>query len=752
MTRLSRTPRRALTERLARSSARRPWLTLGVWAGVVALGVVAVVFFMDGLSASDAFLNNPESERASALMSERMPGADADTEIVVIRSADKTVDDPDFQAAVQDLQRSIVALGSGNVTEVLTYYDALAAQQGEVTAALVSADRLTTIMPVTLSGDALEASERVAPVYDLVQEAAIRLEPVGFTIDITGTATWEHEAHPLASSDLKRGEAIGMPIALVVLVVVFGALVAAGVPFVLAIAAIVVALALTALLAQGMDISIFAANVVTMMGLAVGIDYTLFILSRFREERAAGRSVDDAIGRSAATASRAVLFSGMTVMLALVGMLMIPFSIFVSMGIGMMLVVLAAVAAALTLLPAMLALLGDRVNALRIPWRNAQHAPSSEGAWGRSARTLMRRPLLTLVVGAGILVALLVPALGLQRGETGPGDMPTHLSARQAYDMLAEDFSAGLTSPLLIALDGDQNDPAVQQALLRLGAAATADGRFQVIGYEKSPTGDLGVLKVVLTSSATDNGSDSQAVLDLRGTIIPDSLGDAPLTALVGGGPAQFADMLAIVDLMTPIVFAVVLLLSFVLLLVVFRSVVISATAVLMNLLSVGAAYGVLTLVFQRGWGADLLGFQQTPRITSWVPLLLFCVLFGLSMDYQVFLLSRIREHYDRTGDTRESVVFGISSTSGLITGAALIMVAVFGGMASGEFVVFQQIGFGLAVAVALDVTVVRTLVMPATMALLGKWNWYLPRWLAWLPGVELEKQTPTLDSGSGAA
>jgi RND superfamily putative drug exporter len=448
-----------------------------------------------------------------------------------------------------------------------------------------------------------------------------------------------------------------------------------------------------------------------MMGLAVGIDYTLFILSRFREERATGRSVDDAIARSAATASRAVLFSGVTVMLALIGMLMIPFSIFVSMGVGMILVVLAAVVAALTLLPAVLSLLGYRVDRLRVPWRGARRGPAVEGVWGRTARALMRRPIITLVVGAGILVALLVPALDLQRGETGAGDMPSYLSARQAYDMLAEDFSAGLTSPLLVALEGDQNDAEVQQAVARLGAAATADGRFQVIDYETSATGDLGVLRLVLTDAATDGGSDNQAVLDLRHTIIPEAVGEAPLKALVGGGPAQFADMLAIVDLMTPIVFAVVLVLSFVLLLVVFRSVVISATAVVMNLLSVGAAYGMLTLVFQRGVGAELLGFQQTPRITTWVPLLLFCVLFGLSMDYQVFLLSRIREHYDRTGDTRESVVFGISSTSGLITGAALIMVAVFGGMASGDFVVFQQIGFGLAVAIALDVTVVHDLV-----------------------------------------
>jgi RND superfamily putative drug exporter len=684
-------------------------------------------------------VNNPESKRADEAIAKHLPGATADTEIIVVRSSKGTVDDTAMKTAVQGLQREILALGAEDVTGALTYYDVVNAEGAEAAETLVSADRRTTIIPVTLSGDGADADQHVQPVYDLVTAAATELAPAGLTLAITGNATWELEAQPVASSDLKRGELIGIPIALVVLVFVFGALVAAGVPFALSLASIIVALAIISLLGQVFSLSVFATNVVTMLGLAVGIDYTLFIMSRFREERAAGLSVIDAVGRSAATASRAVLFSGITVVLALTGMLMIPFSIFVSMGVGMIIVVLGAVVAALTLLPALLALLGDRVNALPVPFRRPRVASAMTGPWGRMARALMRRPVLPLLLGAAILVALAIPALGLERGESGAADLPEGLLARQGYDMLSEDFSAGLVSPLLLALEGDQQNPQVQAAIGRLGEAASADGRFQVTGYKTSAAGDFGLLELALVGEATGPSAESQTVADLRTVIVPEAVADAPLTVLVGGGPAQFADMLKIVDSMTPVVFAVVLSLSFVLLLLVFRSLVIAVTAVLMNLLSVGASYGLLTLVFQHGIGAGLFGFQQTPRITTWVPLLLFCVLFGLSMDYQVFLLSRVREHYDRTGDTREAVVFGISSTAGIITGAALIMVAVFGGMASGQLVMFQQIGFGLGVAIALDATVVRILVMPSTMAVLGRWNWYLPRWLAWLPGVSLE-------------
>ena len=492
--------------------------------------------------------------------------------------------------------------------------------------------------------------------------------------------------------------------------------------------------------------SVFAVNVITMMGLAVGIDYSLFIVSRFREELHGGGDVIEAVGRTAATASRAVLFSGLTVVLALAGMLLVPFSVFTSMAVGSILVVVAAVAAALTLLPAALALLGRRVDALRLPrWLRRSNACNARARfWEKTARLVMAHRVRALVLSGGVLVLLAAPALMMDNRVLGVAGTPERLGTHRGYDILAREFSAGLTSPILVAIDGRLTDAPVARAVERLRQAAAADGRFAVTGLEVAPGGDFALLQLATDDEASSDGAGA-AVHDLRRRLIPRAFHGVPARVLVGGGPALFADMMVIVDRFTPIVLAAVLSLSFVLLLLAFRSLVIALKAVLMNLLSVGAAYGLLVLVFQKGWGVRLLGFQQVDQIESFVPLLLFCILFGLSMDYHVFLLSRIRERYDACGDTGEAVAFGLSSTAGIITGAALIMVAVFAGLASGEMVMFQQIGFGLAVAIALDATLVRTVVVPSTMALLGDWNWYLPRWLEWLPHV-------TLDEGAGAA
>jgi RND superfamily putative drug exporter len=399
------------------------------------------------------------------------------------------------------------------------------------------------------------------------------------------------------------------------------------------------------------------------------------------------------------------------------------------------------------------------VNALRLPVgrlarrsrtkpdaQGGAPAPQTGGFWARTAGVIMRRPVVSLVIGAGILALLAAPGLSMQRGESGIAGLPAHLGTRRGYEILVAEFSAGMTSPILVAVDGDLADPRVAAAVEKLKTAALADGRFSLAGFEGSDDGDFGLLKLAVDTDGTGAAA-AQAVRDLRADVIPAAVDGEPVRVLVGGGPAMFADMIDLVDLYTPIVIAAVLLLSCILLLVAFRSLVIAVTAVLMNLLSVGAAFGLLTLVFQKGVGAGLLGFHQTEVIESWVPLLLFCILFGLSMDYQVFLLSRIRERYDQRGDTSEAVAFGIQSTAGIITGAALIMVAVFAGLAAGEMVMFQEIGFGLAVAVALDATLVRVVVVPSTMALLGRWNWYLPKWLQWLPHVSLDEGTP----GDGA-
>ena len=509
-----------------------------------------------------------------------------------------------------------------------------------------------------------EVDEHMARLYDIVSGADGR---DGFTVVLTGTGAWERDASEVAESDLRRGEAIGIPIALVILVIVFASVVAALVPLALGVVAIIVGAALTALLGEGFMVSVFALNIVMMMGLAVGIDYTLFILSRFREELAAGRAVPDAVGRSAATASRAVLFSGMTVVIALCGMLVVPFTIFTSLGAGAILVVAAAVAAALTLLPAVLAPAGpprERAAAAARPAGAARsrggrdRSPAAQpgspaafggGFWTRTASAIMRRPVVSLAAGAGILLLLAAPGLDMRRGESGITGLPEDLGTRRGYEILAAEFSSGLTSPILVAVDGDLRDPRVAAALEKLRAEVQADGRFSVTGFERSDEGKLGVLSLAVDADGTGAAA-AQAVRELRSDLIPAATAGAPVRVLVGGGPAQFADMIDLIDLYTPIVIAVVLLLSCLLLLVAFRSLVIAVKAVFMNLLSVGAAYGLLTLVFQQGVGAGIFGFQETGVVESWVPLLLFCILFGLSMDYQVFLLSRIRERYDQRG------------------------------------------------------------------------------------------------------
>jgi RND superfamily putative drug exporter len=339
----------------------------------------------------------------------------------------------------------------------------------------------------------------------------------------------------------------------------------------------------------------------------------------------------------------------------------------------------------------------------------------------------------------------------MERGIPGVEQLPDSMSAKRAFLAVQRDFSVGLSSPILITVEGDADDPEVAAALERLTRVVETDGRFELLSTEESAGGGVTLLKAAINEDATSDAA-MQSVRELREELVPQAVAGAPVTAMVGGVPGLYTDATDMIDVYTPVVIGVVLMLSFVLLLFAFRSLVIAVKAILMNLLSVGAAFGVITLIFQEGHLTGLLGFQQVPSIAAWLPLMMFCVLFGLSMDYHVFLLSRVREEYDRSGDTSRAVVFGLSSTAGLITGAALIMVAVFGGVAAGDLTMFQQLGVGLAVAVALDATVVRVVVVPSAMAILGTWNWYLPRWLEWLPRVSVEARDDATSGSSVSA
>ena len=720
------------TERLAVMSARRPWLIVGTWVVLFLVSGFLIMKLLGNALTTDADITtNPESKQARALIEERLHGPQRDNEIVVVESQEATVDDPAYKRLVEGLYQDITALGPEVVAGGTNYY-----QSADET--LVSNDRHITILPFAMAGTLDDASDNVDQVIDVVDSA----EGNGFSLLIAGNASMGKDFEKASQQDLQTGEMFGIPIALIILALVFGAIAASVIPIVLALLAIVLAVGATAVLGVQFEFSFFVTNVITMIGLAVGIDYSLFAISRFREERARGLDKMDAIARTGATASRTVFFSGMTVVIALLGMLIVPQTIFRSIAAGSVLVAIMAVAASLTLLPAVLSLLGDGVNWGRIPLIQRGQAHFNEeqpgGFWDRLARGVMRHPLLSFAAASGILVAAAIPYFNINTGFSGVSAMPDSLQSKQAFLVLDREFSAGLIAPAQVVIDGDVNSPEVQQAVQRFEAIIGGDPDFGELSYEANEAGDLALLEVPVAGDPNSGGAED-AVQRLRDDYVPQAFDGAPARVLVGGDIASNLDGFAMLARYTPIVFAFVLGLSFILLLVVFRSIVVPIKAVIMNLLSVGAAYGLLVLVTQEGVGAELFGFQQVESIEAWLPIFLFAILFGLSMDYHVFLLSRIRERYDQTHDNTDAVVFGVRSTGRLITGAALIMVAVFGGFAAGDLVMFQEMGFGAGVAVLIDATIVRSILVPASMKLLGDWNWYLPRWLSWLPDVRVE-------------
>jgi putative drug exporter of the RND superfamily len=718
------------TERWARSAAMRPKRTLAAWITALIVGAGLGMALLGGALTTEGNLTgSPDSKQASDLIKQRLGREEPLRDMVIVRSTSETASDPRFRAFVDRLHAQLVSLGAGTVRVAPSYYQSH-------DASLVSRDGHTTLIPIRVAGKMATAHEHVGPVLDVVGRAN---GDQGFRVLATGDATIGRDYMEVSDSDLRRGEGIGIPAALVILVLVFGALVAAFVPVIMAVFAIILAIALVAVVGHAMPLSYYAINMLTFMGLAVGIDYSLFIVSRYREERARGRDKVDAIAASGATASRAVLFSGMTVVLALVGMLIVPTQVFISLAVGAILVVLVAVIAALTLLPALLSLLGDRINAVRIPFlRQIGRDDGQHGMWGRVVRFVMRRPASSLVLGVSVLLLAAIPALDLHTGSAGISTLPNNLQSKQGFLILNRDFSAGDVSPGEIVIDGQITSPAVHAAITKLTAELKTDQRFGRPQLETHPRQSLAILTVPIAGDPSGKTA-LASVHALRDTYIPRAFEATDAHVVVGGAAAINVDYFAVTDHYLPIVFALVLGLSFILLLVAFRSIVVPLTSIAMNLLSVGAAYGLLVLVTQKGYLTGVFGFQRVDTVEAWVPLFLFSVLFGLSMDYQVFLLSRIRERYDATGAARESVAYGIGSTARLITGAALIMVVVFAGFASGELVMFQQMGFGLAVAILLDATLVRTILMPATMELLGDWNWYLPRFLEWLPTLSVE-------------
>ncbi len=723
----------AMTERLARACAGHAWVTLAAWLLVLLASVVALAFVLTGFSTEGEPTNDPQSGRADDRYARAFERSSepAVTDVVVVRSEDATVADPRFRQFVVRLEGTIKA-ESPRIT-ARSYYDTRSSR-------LISSDRHASAVLLSVPDDDLADG--------VIGEVERADAAEAFSVAVTGERTRNHDFNELSERDLQHGELqFGLPAALIVLLLVFGAVVAGVIPLVMAIFAIVAAMGLVALISQAFELSVFTVNMLTGMGLALGIDYSLFVISRYREERGYGRDPLGAISAAGATASRAVLFSGSAFVIAMFGMLLVPNTIMRSLAAGAILVGITSVAAALTLLPALLGLTRDRVDALRLPvvGRKSYERTNPEGRfWGAAVDRVLRRPALSLALAVGFLLLVAAPVLGMNIGAQGVATLPDDLASKRGFLALERSFPEETADPVHVLVAG-ASSPDVTPALAQLRVRLAADPRFAAPQVRRG-SGGIADLVVPVHGDPTGDGT-MAAVRDLREHLAPDAFAGTPADPLVGGTTSENIDYVDSVTDPAPLVIAFVLGLTFVLLTVAFRSIMVALTAVALNLLSVGAAYGLLVLVFQHGVGTGMLGFEHVETIEAWVPLFLFSVLFGLSLDYQVFLLSRVRERYDATADTRVAVRWGVASTARIITGAALIIIMVFSGFARGDLVMFQQMGFGVAAALLLDATIVRSVLLPSVMALLGERNWYLPRWLEWIPRLEVEgravKATP---------
>ena len=583
--------------------------------------------------------------------------------------------------------------------------------------------------------------QAVAPALRAV--AAVAARHPGLLVAEAGDASTDRAGNALISHDFRQAEVTSVPVTLILLAGVFGALIAAGIPLLLAATAVITAVSLLAIPGQWLPVGSSTSEVVLIIGMAVGIDYSLFYLRREREERARGASTTEALRRAAATSGRAIVVSGLTVMIALGGLFLTGYSVFTGVAIGTIAVVGVAVAGSLTVLPALLAWLGPWADRGRIPFLGRRRtAARPSRLWAALARRVVRHPAAWGSVAALAMLALAAPGLGLRLGNPPDGGFSAKVPVVATLDRIDRAFP-GHPAPAEVVVTGhDLGGVAVRRALSALRADASSRGPVRgPVTVAPAAGGRALLVSVPLAGNGVDAVS-NKALLALREQVLPATLGRVGgISYAVAGNTAANYDDLAVLRARTPLVLAVVAVLAFVLLLVAFRSVAIPLVSVSLNLLSVAASYGLLTLVFQHGRLASSLGLVSYGAIVPWIPLFMFVFLFGLSMDYHVFILSRIAELRRRGASTADAVVGGVASSAGVVTSAAVIMVAVFSIFATLSLVQLQMLGVGLGVAVLLDATVVRGVLLPACLALLGERSWYLPRWLRWLPGQQRSRE-----------
>ena len=663
-------------------------------------------------------------------------------ENVLIQSPTARVGTTDFDAAIADVVARVSQVSDAR--SVRSPLDS--GNRG-----LISKDGHAALVQFDIRGEKDDAVDKIAPV--LAGVAAAQQAHPGFTIGEFGDASAQKGVETAYADDLGKAGMLSLPITLAVLVLTFGSLVAAGIPLLLALTAVFATFGLVALSSIFLPVAMQAPAMVLLIGLAVGVDYSMFYLKRERQERAAGRSERAALEVAAATSGRSVLISGLTVMVAMAGMFLTGDATFSSLALATILVVAVAVLGSLTVLPAVLSRLGDKVERGRIPFVGRLRRDDGEGRfWGSIVDRVLRRPALSAALSAALLLALAAPALQLHLAADGPESFPQSLEVVKTYDRMQQAFPGSALPANVVVQAPDVTAPAVQKAIGDLERRALASGRaFEPITVSVNTDATVANITVPIAGNGTDAASNASFRM-LRDEVVPETVGALPeAEAGVTGQTAEWRDQANALRSNMPPVVAFVLLFAFGLMLVAFRSIVIAAKAIVLNLLSVAAAYGVLVIVFQHGVGKGLLGDASTAGISAVVPLLLFVILFGLSMDYHVFILSRIRETYDRGKRMDEAVSYGIKSTAGVVTSAAVVMVAVFAIFATLSWPFFKQFGVGLAAAVLIDATIVRAVLLPASMKLLGDWNWYLPSWLEWLPTLEHGKTQRDLEPARSA-
>jgi RND superfamily putative drug exporter len=693
--------------RFARCMVRRRRRVVAAWVGVLAL-VTVLAAAKGGESRADYAIPGSDSAEAQELLSRRFPTQSGDT-VQLVFAADAGVSDPRIAARIDGLLRRAATVE--HVTDTRT---TAVSPDGTVALAVVQLDATAEKVP----------SATVEALVDLAADG----DGEGLTVEAGGPAVQNVEGNEAGS------EQIGLVAALVILLVAFGSVLAAGLPILVALLGIGVALGSVTLLQHVLMVPEWAPSLVTMISIGVGIDYALFIVTRYRAALAAGQEPEDAVVTALTTAGRSVLFAGGTVVISLLGLCAMGMEYLYGTAAATITGVLVVLAATVTVLPAALGFLGTRIDRLRVPFVKGDRG--DEGLWARWGRVVQRRPVVTGTVALVALVALASPVGDLRFGYPDAGTGSESLTSRRAYDQVAESFGPGANGPLVVAVD-IAGDPGVVD---RVSSALAADpGVRTVLPPTVNPSGDAAAV-VAIPSTGPQDEATVDLISHLRDDVLPVAVGDGPAHAHLGGATAASTDESEFLGARLPLFIGAVLTLSFVLLLVVFRSVLVAVKAAAMNLLAIGAAYGVMAVALRGGWFGGLLGIHESTPLPVWAPMMMFALLFGLSMDYEVFLLSRIREEYLRTGDNASAVAHGMARTGRVITAAAGIMVTVFGAFLLGDAVLIKVIGLGLAVAVLLDATVVRMVLVPSTMELLGDRNWWLPAWLdRILPRVDLE-------------